>query len=252
MPHKGESPSFFLLHFYCNIPAGLPLPSFLPILRWSPPPLQRRESWAGEVSTQEPKLSTSSESPRRRATAGERERCRARGGRPAQPQRQRGLSSQEEPRLRAQQQPRLPAPASSNAPGQRERTKRLWGPQARERLQRPAAAGRFVQPRAQRARRERACGAIAEGAGSPRHRPAGFVRRSARARKSRLALERRGAPRPPPARAESVGKAATRWRQRERTSEREPGRKPSGQGGRTRSPRELGAEQEDCPLPSSS
>lgn len=130
MPHKGESASFFLLHFNCNIQAGRPFPpSFLPPSGRSPPPLLRRESWAGEVSTQEPKLSTSSESPRRRATAGERERRRARGRRPAQPQRQRqhGLGSLEEPRLRAQQQPRLPTPASPHAPGRRQRTKRLCG-----------------------------------------------------------------------------------------------------------------------------
>ena len=34
MPQKGESASFFSLHFYCNIQAGLPLtppPSFLPL-----------------------------------------------------------------------------------------------------------------------------------------------------------------------------------------------------------------------------
>lgn len=128
MPHKGESASFFLLHFYCSIQAGLPFPpSFLPPSGRSPPPLLRRESWAGEVSTQEPKLSTSSESPRRRATAGERERRRARGRRPAQSQRQHELGSLEEPRLRAQQQPRLPTPTSPNAPGRRQKTKRLCG-----------------------------------------------------------------------------------------------------------------------------
>lgn len=93
-------------------------------------------------------------------------------------------------------------------------------PQARERLWIPGSAGCFVQRRAQLARTERACGGSAK---EPARRaaarpPSGFVRRSARARKSPRALERRGAPRPPTAGAESVGKAATRWRQKEQAS----------------------------------
>lgn len=54
MPHKGESASFFSLHFYCNIQAGLPLPPpFLPPLSPVPSPtatpgeLGRRSFHAG-------------------------------------------------------------------------------------------------------------------------------------------------------------------------------------------------------------
>lgn len=253
MPQKGESASFFSLRFYCNIQAGLPLPPpFLPPSCPSPPPLLRRESWTGEVSTQEPKLSTSSESRRQSATAGERERRRARGGRPAQSQRQRGLISQEEPRLRAPQPPRLPATALPNAPGRRRGRRGSAVPQARERLQRSAAAGRFVQSRAQRARREpRAEGAPREPARLATARPpSGFVRRSpglrgirwhpsAQGHRARRQLE------------QSVGTAASRRRPKERAREREPGRKLPGPGGGTRAPRELGAERGDCQLPSS-
>lgn len=172
MPQKGESASFFLLHFYCNIQAGLPLPPpFLPSSRPSPPPLLRRESWTREVSTQEPQLSTSSESRRQRATAGEREQRRAPGGRLAQPQRQRGLISQEGRRLWAPQPPRLPATALPNAPGQPERTKRLCGATGpgtaaaigRRRPLCPVAGPASAQRAARRG--------SAEGAGSPCRRP---------------------------------------------------------------------------------
>lgn len=54
MPHKGESASFFSLHFYCNSQAGLPLPPpFLPPLSPVPSPtatpgeLGRRSFHAG-------------------------------------------------------------------------------------------------------------------------------------------------------------------------------------------------------------
>lgn len=202
MPQKGESASFFSLHFYCNIQAGLPLPPpFLPPSCPSPPPLLRRESWTGEVSTQEPKLSTSSESRRQSATAGERERRRARGGRPAQSQSQRGLISQEEPRLRAPQPPRLPATALPNAPGRRERTKRLCGATGpgtaaaigRRRPLCPVAGPASAQRAARRG--------SAEGAGSPRHRPPALRLCAAlsRAPRNPLAPERSGPPRPPPA-----------------------------------------------------
>lgn len=79
MPLKGESASFFSIPLRFNTLAGLSS-SFLPSRR-SPPPLLRRESWAGEVSMQEPKLSTSSESPLRRATVREPQQRGARGGR---------------------------------------------------------------------------------------------------------------------------------------------------------------------------
>ncbi|XP_055405177.1 paired box protein Pax-6 isoform X5 [Bubalus kerabau] len=207
MPQKGESASF-LLHFYCNIQAGLPLPPpVLPPSRSSPPPLLRRESWTGEVSTQEPKLSTSSESRRQRATAGEREQRRSRGGRPAQPQRQRqrGLISQEGPRLWAPQPPRLPATALPNAPGRPERTKRLCGATGpgtaaaigRRRPLCPVAGPASAQRAARRG--------SAEGAGSPRRRPPALRLCAAlsRAPRNPLAPERSGQPRPPPARAVS-------------------------------------------------
>lgn len=90
--------SFFSISLYFNILAGLSLSSFLPFHR-SPPPLLRRESWAGEVSTQEPKLSTSSDSPRRRATIREPQQRGARGGRLALHQRKCGWSSRRAARL---------------------------------------------------------------------------------------------------------------------------------------------------------
>lgn len=89
MPLKGESHFFLLDSLYFHILAGLSLSSFLPTRR-SPPPLPRRENWAGEVSTQEPKLSTSSESPRRRATVREPQQRGARGRRLALHQRKCG------------------------------------------------------------------------------------------------------------------------------------------------------------------
>lgn len=224
MPHKGESASFFSLHFYCNIQAGLPQPPpFLPPSRRSPPPLLRRESWAGEVSKQEPKLCTSSESPRRRATAGERERRRARGWRPAHSQRQRGLSSREELRLQAQQKPRPPAPASPNAPGRRERTKKLCGAPgpgtaARTSLRRllcpaegPASAQRAGAPRK---RRESRLAAL-----PPARPPSGFVLLSAGAQKSAGTRAPRGtAPAASPSRVHRQRQSHAGDRERERVS----------------------------------
>lgn len=90
--------SFFSISLYFNILADLSLSSFLPS-RWSPPPLLRRESWAGEVSTQEPKLSSSSHSPRRRATVREPQQRGAPGRRLAPHQRKCGWSSRRAARL---------------------------------------------------------------------------------------------------------------------------------------------------------
>lgn len=103
MPHQGESASFFSLHFFFLIaiarqvspPPPPPAPPFLLSPR-SPVPSPHRIAWrvwAGEVSTQEPKLSTSSESPRPRASASELGAERGFGGRATSSQRQRRLSS---------------------------------------------------------------------------------------------------------------------------------------------------------------
>lgn len=215
------SSRFIFIAIFRQVSPFLP-PSFLPSRR-SPPPLLRRESWAGEVSTQEPKLCTSSESPRRRATAGERERLRARGGRPAHSQRQRGLSSQEEPRLQAQQKPRSPAPASPNAPGRRERTKKLCGAPgpgtaAGTSLRRllcpaegPASAQRAGAPRKRRKSRLAAL--------PPARPPSGFVLLSAGAQKSAGTRAPRGtAPAASPSRVHRQRQSHAGGREKERVS----------------------------------
>lgn len=209
------SSRFILIAIFRQVSLYLP-PSFLPSRR-SPPPLLRRESWAREVSTQEPKLSTSSESPCRRATAREREPRRNRAGRPAQHQRQCGLSSQEELRLQA----RLSAPASPNAPGRRERIKRLCGTQGQETAAETSYRRCFVQPGAQRTRRERARRGSAEGAGSPRRCPPALRLCAAfgSSTEEPVALERQGGITPAAGRN---GFHRRGWRQRKAASEREP------------------------------
>lgn len=92
---------------------------------------------------------------------------------------------------------------------------------------------------------ERAESGSAEGTGLPRGRLLAGPQALCCIRpghRNPLAPARRGAPRRPPARAESIRKATARRRRRERASEREPGRKPPGQGGGTRARRELRAE----------
>lgn len=242
MPHKGESASFFSLHFLLQCSGRYPPSSpFLPPLSPVPSPIAspgesgRRSFHAGAQTLYF----------QRNPAAGDQERRPAPGGQPACPRRQRGLSSQEEPGLREQQKPRLPAPASPGAPGRRERRKRLRGARG------PGTAagtssGRPLCPAAGPA--------SAPGAGAPRERLGGRLaaRRPARpparppplcraraGHRSPPALERRGAARPPSAGAESIGKASARCRGRGRACERESGRKPPGQSGRTSAPREL-------------
>ncbi|XP_073871839.1 uncharacterized protein [Macaca fascicularis] len=104
-------------------------------------------------------------------------------------------------------------------PTRRKRRRGSVVSKALERPQRATATGCFVQPEAQRARRERALRGIAEGTGLPRLRPPAdpraLCRTGLRRRRVSLHSSAEGAPRPPPAGAESVGKTAARWRQKE-------------------------------------
>lgn len=250
MPHKGESASFFSLHFYCNVQAGippiLPPPSFLRSRR-SPPPLLRPESWAGEVSTLEPKLCTSSKSPRRRATAGERERRWAPGRRPAHPQR---LAP-----ARAELTEEPGAAAAAAAPGPiNSKCSRLAGEEEEAlRCSRPGNGCRDRTPPAalsSRGPRERAGSGRTEGAprkparraaaSSPALRlcaasgPGTQVRwhSSAEGHRARRPLEQ----------SQSARQRHTGCREKGSVSGSREGRKPPGQRGRTRAPRELRAE----------
>lgn len=141
-----------------------------------------------------------------------------------------GFISQEGRRLWAP--PAAPGHSVAVLPASRRGRRGSAVPQARERLQRSAAAGRFVQSRAQRARREpRAEGAPRSRlALPPPARPSGFVRRSPGLRGSRAGTRALRALRPPPARAISRHCSPTP-EAKERAREREPGRKLPGPGG---------------------
>lgn len=208
--------SFFSISLYFNILAGLSLSSFLPSRRSPPPPL-RRESWAGEVSTQEPKLSTSSESPRRRVTVREPQQRGARGRRLALHQRKRGWSSRRAARLQgAPRKPQLSASAPPKARGQRKRTKRLR-----------CASGRGEQPPAMllssrgRARAQRAPNQPTLCADS-RQPALRLCARSSRAQNCPQHSSAKGSSRPPPAGADWMGTTAVIRRPRGTRSERGP------------------------------
>lgn len=213
MPLKGESASFFSISIHFNIQAGfsLSLSSFLPSRR-SPPPLLRLESRAGEVSTQEPKLSTSSESPRRRATVHKPRRRGAPGGWLAQHQRSATGTLGEQLGSRRPRKPQLSASASPKASGQRERTKRLR-----------RAPGRGEQPLAMllssrgRASAHRAPNqpTLCTTSRQPALR---LCARSFWAQNYPRHSSAKGSTRPPPAGADSVGTAATSWRPRKTRS----------------------------------
>lgn len=253
MPHKGESAAFFSHHsiaIFWQVSPFLPLPS-------SPLAGPLPHCYAGRVGPEKfPRRSPNFVLPAKARVGGRRPTSGSGAGFGAGGRltpsaglarwNNRGSGRRSSRGSRPQRRQMLPA-------GGRGRRGSAVS-QTRERLQEPAAAGCFVQPRAQRTRRDPACRGSGEGAGLPRccplaRPPALCCTRSGY--RSPLAVEHRGAPRPPPAGAESTRKAIARWRQRERASEREPGRKPPGQSGRTRARRELRGKRKDCQLPSS-
>lgn len=91
-----------------------------------------------------------------------------------------------------------------------------------------------------------------QGASSPRRRPPALRLCAALGSGTEESAGTRAQRGTAPADSRSrVSRQGSHTLEAERASEREPGRKPPGQGGRTRAPRELRAEREDCQLPSS-